>query len=374
LVGSSDEKELEDCLYEERILHILDMDISRCASPIFSSENLSNQLCDSLPAYVSVDDINQHPELSALLCNLGQRLTSTGVHRATQAKLDQQTTALKQARQKYLDVAVLHRLTQDVVNKVPLESDPGESKSDIKDLNELCEALTLAELPDHMLLPSDNGDEATAEHLFDVSPLVITAKVKTIVTPHHLKTLGQALEQKLETDWTKLAAFLNPIEFMSYDPVEIEKIPEYFEDKKKEIKSENYKLEHDIIQNDVLFQQVYSMYLDYTSLLNGLASKQRLSKFPEKHLSSISTDLTVHLLKMKCMKLQLMVSTYRKSTIPVLTSLRRQLDARIATADQKSARLNTQLDIYTGLDPNFQALLKEYDQIQKNIEFLRTSQ
>ncbi|CAL4126520.1 unnamed protein product [Meganyctiphanes norvegica] len=194
--------------------------MSRCASPILSSETLSNQLSDSLPTYVSVDDINQHPGLSALLCNLGQRLTSAGVHRATQAKLDRQTIALNQSRRQYLDVAVLHRLTQDVVNKLPSESYPGESKLDNKDLNELCGALTLAELPDHMLLPvddrkTDDGDDAsltnTAEHLFDVSPTIITAKVQQIVTPRHLKTLGRVLEQKLEADWTKLAAFLNPL-------------------------------------------------------------------------------------------------------------------------------------------------------------------
>lgn len=361
----------------------MNYNMSRCASPVLSSESLSNQLSDNLPTYVSVDDINQHPELSQLLCNLSQRLTSAGVHRATQAKLDRQTTALKQSRHKYLEVATLHRLTQDVVNKVPSETNTGEFQSNKKDLKELGEALTLASLPDHMLLPvnndkADNGDDATgidtAEHLFDISPSVITAKVQTIVTPKHLKTLGQFLEQKLEMDWTKLAAFLNPIEFMSYDPDEVEKIPDYLENKKKEIDIESGKLEHDIIQNDVLFQKVFSMLLDYGSLLNGLTSKQRLSSFPQRHLTSISTDLSVHLLKMKCMKLELMVSTYGKSTVPALTALRRQLDARTATAETNSAKLDNQLSVYEGLDPKFIALLQEYDQIQKNIEFCRTSQ
>lgn len=357
--------------------------MSRCASPILSSESLSNQLSDSLPTYVSVDDINQHPELSTLLCNLSQRLTPAGVHRATQAKLDRQTTALKQARHKFLEGAILHRLTQDVVNKIPSETNSGEYQSNGKDLKELCEALTLSSLSDHMLLPvdnskADNGDDTscinTAEHLFDISPSVITAKVQTIVTPKHLKTLGQVLEQKLEMDWTKFAAFLNPIEFMSYDIDEVEKIPDYLENKKKEIEIESGKLEHDIIQNDVLFQQVFSMMLDYGSLLNGLTSKQRLSSFPQRHLTSISTDLSVHLLKMKCMKLELMVSTYGKSTVPALTALRRQLDSRTATAETKSAKLNNQLAVYEGLDPKFIALLQEYDQIQRNIEFCKTSQ
>ncbi|XP_042885405.1 uncharacterized protein LOC122261698 [Penaeus japonicus] len=344
--------------------------MKRSDSPIISAEELSNQLSGNLPVYISPEDVNKYPQVTHLLEDLTHRLMPTGMSKNTYTLLTQATHSMKQARQKCLEVSTLHRLIQDVLYESPSEKDEEQY------MKEMQEALTLSELQDHILLvdPESSYNEQEPQHTFGITQDLVLARAATTVSKKHIRELANALELQLEHEWVRIAVFHDPVGFLSYNPDEVAKIPEELENTHRKMVSDRNKLVHSITQTDFLFQQVHGLLLEYGSVLKGLMSKQRLSHYPAQHVESLNIILGAQLLKLKCIELEILVDTYTSQSVPALKTIHSHVKERTADAERSLAKLRHELSGYSGLDPKFQALLKEYAKLQQDIQFCKMSE
>ncbi|KAK3860958.1 hypothetical protein Pcinc_033021 [Petrolisthes cinctipes] len=355
--------------------------MSRSTSPDITAKNLSGQLSGNLPVYVSPDDITKHPLLSQLLEDLILRLTPTGVHKTTHTQLTQTTQAMMHARQKFLEAATLHRLTTDVLLNTT------GNDGDQKVRRDMLEALTLSEVQDHLTLigPAED-DQAKSTHQGNQHSPPATGKARVFglneedlmlsldvrVRREQSMRLAGALEVQLEKEWTKIAAFVDPFEFMSYDLDKVMAIVERLQSTKQKLTKEKNQLVHSTFQTDCLSEQVYRQLVEYSKVLHSLARKQRLSSYFSQHLASSLVNLNTHTLRLRCLQLEVLVATYTSQTVPALRSLEGHLTQRGKVAQQNLTRLNHAFASFSGLDSQYQELLHEYAKLQEDIAFAQT--
>ncbi|XP_071549259.1 uncharacterized protein [Panulirus ornatus] len=354
--------------------------MNRSHSPVISAEALANQLSGSLPLYIGPDDVNKYPKLSHLLEDLSHRLTPTGVHKTTNTQFTHAMHSMKYARQKYLEEATLYRLTHSV-----LCEESTNKEKETKDMKEMLEALIVSELQDHLKLVEHMSSEGSCESqlealatnkqctAFGITTEHLLARAEILMSDNHLKKFVKILEKRLEQEWIKIASFKDPKGFSEYDPDDVVIIAEDLESMKRQIAEERNKLVHLITQTDCLFQQVHVLLLEYGQVLKALMSKQRLSRYPSQHLTSCTLTVSVQLLKLKCIELEILVNTYTSKSVPALKLISSHLDERRTQTDEALTRLKHEMKSYSGLDPRFQDLLKEYVRLQEDIHFCRKS-
>lgn len=352
--------------------------MNRSNSPILVAEALASQLNGSLPIYLCAEDVNKHPDLSHLLEDLTHRLTPTGMHKPTYAQHTNATHAMKHARLKYLEEATLHRLIQDVVYQQP------KTVQEKKLLKEVGEALTLAQIQSHLqLLPCESSENSPggemnkedlesfqqqSQFLFGITPAIIVARAEMCISAKQIKVIFDGVEEQLMNEWIRIAAFQDPIGFLSYDPDEVIKIPEKLESTWCSVSTERKKLVHSITQTDYLYLQVRDHLLEYGNLLKTLMSKQRLCHYPAQHTECLYVQLSALLLKLKCIELEILLNTYTSKSVPALKFVYGHIKERTMKAERSLARLKHELGGFNGLDSRFKALLTDYAKIQADIE------
>lgn len=68
------------------------------------------------------------------------------------------------------------------------------------------------------------------------------------------------------------------------------------------------------------------------------------------------------------------MDTYTSQSVPALKTIHSHVKERTADAERSLAKLRHELSGYSGLDPKFQALLKEYAKLQQDIQFCKMSE
>ncbi|XP_063883192.1 uncharacterized protein LOC135112608 [Scylla paramamosain] len=348
--------------------------MAHLSSEVVSAEALSNHLSESLPVYVSHQDVTKHPQLSHLLEDLSLRLTPTGVFRGTHTRLMHASATLKHARVKYLEAATLHRVSQDVL----LNMCDGENKKE-RGMRKMLEAVTLSELQDHLVLVQ-SSPEAQEESggnkeltLFGITPEDVLARCKALKPELYIKDLSSAMETFLEQEWIKISSFLNPIDFEGCDSQDSTRVVEHLENTKQRLAEESNKLTHCVIQTHHFSQKVYGLLFEYSKILKSLVSKQRLSLYPAHHLANSLVTLKTHFLKLRCLELEILTATYNSQSVRALKLLQGHLLQRRTQAEESLAKLRHAMDAYKHLDPKFQDLLKEYSKLQEDIRFAKMS-
>ncbi|XP_069195004.1 HAUS augmin-like complex subunit 4 [Procambarus clarkii] len=348
-------------------------------------KTLASQLSGSLPVHVGSEDVNKCPQLAHLLEDLSHRLTPTGMHKTTQTRLTQASYAMKHARKMYLEKATLHRLTQDVLCEASTRQD-----ENAKDLKKLLDGLTLSELQDHLKLAEDTTSNASQEErhtkqdvfsnylqsqhtVFGITPEQVLSRAEVCVSNKQVEKLADALEERIEQECTRIASFMDPIEFVNYDPDDVAKIPDRLSDVKRKCADERAKLVHSMMQTDCLFQQVYCLLLEYSKVLQDMMTKQRLSQFPAHHTASGIAMCNTHLKKLRCLELELLIETYTSQAVQALKLIHGHLEDRRVRAEKSLTRLEHKMSSYSGLDSKFQDLLKEYSKLQQDIIFTKKS-
>ncbi|KAK8733392.1 hypothetical protein OTU49_006618 [Cherax quadricarinatus] len=356
-----------------------------------STEALASKLSGSLPVYIGAHDVKKFPQLAHLLEDLSSRLTPTGIYKTTHAKLMQAAYTMKHARQLYIEVATLHRVVHDALYETSTLHETSSSyDKTAKNLQDMLEALTLSELEHHLMLVQDSSDQTTsAQHqkmqqplssfqqsqhtVFGITPEQVLARAQVRVSDKMILQLAKVLEERIEKEWIRIASFLDPVEFVNYDPDEVSKIPDRLEDKARKLTEERLALIHSMRQTDYLFQQVYCLLLKYSKILQCLVEKQRLSCYPAQHLLSGINMHNVQLMKLKCMQLEIMVDTYNSQSVPALKLIQAHLEDRKERAQKTLALLQHKLSSYSGLDSRYQELLEEYSKLQQDINFTKKS-
>ncbi|MPC31051.1 uncharacterized protein LOC123506035 isoform X2 [Portunus trituberculatus] len=339
-----------------------------------SPEALSNRLSESLPVYVSHQDVTKHPKLSHLLEDLTLRLTPTGVLRATQTRLMHASVTLKHTRVKYLEAATLHWVSQDVL----LNMSDGETEKE-KGMRKMMEAVTLSELQDHLVLTKsspgtqEKGGGNKELTLFGISPADMVGRSKALTPELYIKDLSAAMEAFLEQEWIKIRSFLNPVDFEDCDWQDTSKVVEHLETTKQRLAEESSKLTHCVIQTHHFSQKVYSLLFEYSKILKTLVSKHRLSLYPAHHLANSLITLKTHFLKLRCLELEILTATYSSQSVRALKMLQGHLLQRRTQAEESLAKLRHAMAAYEHLDPKFQDLLKEYAKLQEDIRFAKMS-
>lgn len=69
--------------------------------------------------------------------------------------------------------------------------------------------------------------------------------------------------------------------------------------------------------------------------------------------------------------MEIMTFTYSKSSIPLLEQINSDLDCKEKVTARSLDQVDYKLSAYQGLNPKFHLLLKEYSNLQKDLEFLR---
>lgn len=349
--------------------------MAHLSSDVVSAEALSNHLSESLPVYVSTQDVTKHPQLSHLLEDLTLRLTPTGVLKATHTRLMHASATLKHARVKYLEAATLHRVSQDVL----LNMCEGDTQKE-RGMRKMLEALTLSELQDHLVLTHTNPeaqDEGGGSNneltLFGITPEDVVGRSKALNPELYTEDLTAAMENYLEQEWVKISSFLNPTDFEGSDSKDIAKVVEHLEASKQGLTDEGNKLSHCIIQTHHFSQKVYGLLFEYSKILKSLVSKQRLSLYPAHHLANSLLTLRTHFLKLRCLELEILTTTYSSQSVRALKLLQGHLLQRRAQAEESLAKLKHMMEPYKHLDPQFQDLLKEHAKLQEDIRFAKMS-
>ncbi|XP_042238677.1 uncharacterized protein LOC121877115, partial [Homarus americanus] len=135
--------------------------------------------------------------------------------------------------------------------------------------------------------------------IFGITPEQLLARAEMKASDQQTEKLASAIEKKLEREWDKMASFMDPAGYSMYDLEQVVKIPVLVEDTKRKVAEERNKLIHSMTQTDCLFQQVYSLLLEYGKVLLALMSKQRLSHYLTQHLSSCTVTLSIQLQKLR---------------------------------------------------------------------------
>lgn len=75
----------------------------------------------------------------------------------------------------------------------------------------------------------------------------------------------------------------------------------------------------------------------------------------------------------RCIELEILTDTYTSKSVPALKLLHSHIEEHRKQADEALTRLKHELKSYGGLDEIFQELLKEFSQLQEDINFCKKS-
>jgi len=312
-----------------------------------------------------MDENSLNPKFDALLGSLKSKLNDSGVSKESEERLKLERKNLYEKRRKYLPSKILYTIISELSM---------DANCPIQD--EIADILTLAELSGSIELGSTDvrKGEATAEKIttLAIDPSMLDKPESSL---QFKKVLKQNIEGRLfdatkslylltqqDTNTELKASLIHP--HLARLHHKIAEIVREVNESTQEISNLNTTLDEALRKQTNILGKIETG-LDTLINKHYKGSKLESTSVRVQYMRAKCETLR---LKIKCLEMEIINSTYNKESIKAIKLVRTRLLEKIQRKESELADLENRIAQYRGVSSEFSDVVKEYARILKQIE------
>jgi len=260
-------------------------------------------------------------------------------------KLQQLKQGLAIRRKEYVKAKTMVNAIDKIIIKHELE--PGHNHQEIKDLKEVYSKLELADLSSTLIMEPESSVKASSS----TSRFLKESLERELST--QCSDLISGLEFPVDDDWRRL------------DDSHFSSFPEVFRTEFQSLKKNEAERENSccVDNTQVLSDSVKILEKIVEDLRPGVKNENL-----EANLLYNSAKFKTLTLKIKCLELEIMASTYNSESVGALKSISKYLKSTIARVKEEIEDLTKKLAQFKSVGPEFDDIIGEFDKIKNQIE------
>lgn len=338
-------------------------------------ENVSEitaMLNERLPVKINENDLKSSPRLQELLQKISEKLGKTGNLKKSETKLTRSVEETDTARRKFLNTSIRLSCLNEMIldHELSVLTVPASSH-DMAVVGKMRDNLTLAEVGNMIDLGQVEGNQVTTLGLDPADP-------RLLARPSCHETASQILPLLEDTMFNKCLSILRLIDQDVEGDVGrhqihakiirlselVNSLVESVEEKADEEREKSEMWESAYFKQIELLVNMIEK-LDRLVNAHYIGSKSKSDLILSQYLSVKCRTLV---LKMSCLELEILCSTYSKESVVALRLTRTRLTEKITKTRQLLSRLQSTVQQYQAAGPAFNELVVEYSRLQKDIE------
>ncbi|XP_072024848.1 HAUS augmin-like complex subunit 4 [Amphiura filiformis] len=340
-------------------------------------QNVAIKVNMSVPVHLTAKDTERYPEMVKLLTSLSQHVTEDGISTQVQAEKQQAEEAMRKDKADYFQYHILHHELQELLidHDISCEEMVPSSQA-MQFYTAVKKCLYTAEACDY-LHPIPGKEEGQPP----VTLLDLTKEKMNRANVHArgLQALQQQLiprlEERLRKKCEELEAFHHPPNSTEGSDdlafARATRLPDLLQSECTELVEKKTKLRLDRAKRDKQFWHYYQALMECLEVLEKLINRHRLGLQADS--DSITSDwlsARCHALclKIKVFEAKLLCETYTPDVVSALKQIRHHLNLAIQEREKDVSRLQRALQAYESVGMGFDALVKEYEQLQGAID------